>query len=102
MNKIYVVKEPQGEYEDYQEPIVKVFLDKKKATQYVKEENAKLPLEQAKKCQECYFMWENPAQKGKIRPSCFNGDKYRNCENYFKYHDIQELFMEEYEVEDDQ
>ena len=62
--KVYVVKAPQGEYEDYQEPIVKVFLDKKKAKQYVKEENAKLPLEQAEKCQNCYFIWENPAQKG--------------------------------------
>ena len=100
--KIYVVKAPQGEYESYEEPIVKVFLDKKKAKQYVKDENAKLPLEQSEKCQNCYFMWENPAQKGKVRPSCFNGDKYRNCENYFKYHDIQKLFIEEYEVEDDQ
>ena len=98
--KVYVVKAPQGEYEDYQEPIVKVFLDKKKAELYVKEENSKLPLEQSKKCQECYFMWENPAQKGKIRPSCFNGDKYNNCQGYFKYHDIQALFMEEYEVEE--
>ena len=96
--KVYVVKAPQGEYEDYQEPIAKVFLDKKKAKQYVKDENAKLPLEQAKKCQNCYFMWENPAQKGKIRPTCFNGDEY--CENYFKYHDFQKLFFEEYEVEE--
>ena len=24
-----------------------------------------------------------------------------NCENYFKYHDIQKLFIEEYEVEDE-
>ena len=101
MNKIYIVKAPQGEYEDYQEPIVKVFLDKKKAEQYVKDENANLPLGQAKKCQNCYFMWENPAQKGKIRPSCFNGDKYNNCLDYFKYHDIQKLFIEEYEVEDE-
>lgn len=45
-------------------------------------------------------MWKNPAQKGKIRPSCFNGDKFNNCQNYFKYHDIQALFMEEYEVEE--
>ena len=96
--KVYVVKAPQGEYEDYQEPIDKIFLDKKKAQQYVKEENAKLPLEQAKKCQDCYFKWENPAQKEKIRPTCFNGDEY--CENYFKYHDIQKLFFEEYEVEE--
>jgi hypothetical protein len=35
--KVYVVKAPQGEYESYQEPIDKIFLDKKKAQQYVKE-----------------------------------------------------------------
>ena len=29
--KIYIVKAPQGEYEDYYEPIVKVFADKGKA-----------------------------------------------------------------------
>ena len=29
--KVYVVKAPQGEYEDYREPIVKVFADKTKA-----------------------------------------------------------------------
>ena len=96
--KVYVVKAPQGEYESYQEPIVKVFVDKKKAKQYVKDENSKLPLEQAKKCQDCYFKWENPAQNGEIRPTCFNGDE--SCENYFKYHDIQKLFFEEYEVEE--
>ena len=98
--KIYIVKHPQGCCEDYQEPIVKVFLDKKKAKQYIKDENAKLPLEQAKKCQECYFMWENPAQKGKIRPTCFNGDRFNNCLDYFKYHDVQKLILEEYEVEE--
>lgn len=97
--KVYVVKAPQGEYEDYQEPIVKVFLDKANAELYVKEENSKLPLEQAEKCKNCYFKWENPAQKEKIRPTCFNGDEY--CENYFKYHDIQKLFIEEYVVEDE-
>ena len=40
--KVYIVKAPQGEYEDYQEPIVKVFLDKTKAKKYIAEENAKL------------------------------------------------------------
>ena len=97
--KVYVVKAPQGEYESYQEPIVKVFIDKSKAELYVKEENAKLPLEQAEKCKNCYFKWKNPAQKGKIRPSCFNGDKYNDCQDYL-YHDIYELFVEEYEVEE--
>ena len=53
--KIYIVKAPQGEYESYQEPIVKVFIDKSNAELYVKEENAKLPLEQAKKCEECLW-----------------------------------------------
>ena len=42
--KVYVVKAPQGEYESYQEPIVKVFIDKSKAKQYVKEENSNFML----------------------------------------------------------
>ena len=96
--KVYIVKAPYGEYESYQEPIDKVFLDKAKALKYIKEENIKKPLEQAKKCTECYFMWDNPGQKGKIRPKCFRGDKYNMCEQYFKYHDIQALFLEEHEV----
>ena len=29
--KVYIIKAPQGEYEDYREPIVKVFTDKGKA-----------------------------------------------------------------------
>ena len=56
--KVYVVKAPQGEYESYQELIVKVFIDKSNAELYVKEENAKLPLEQAKKCEECLWKWQ--------------------------------------------
>ena len=98
--KVYVVKHPQGAYEDYQEPIVKVFFNEKEAKLYVKEENAKLPLEQAKKCDECYFKWTCVGQKGKKIPSCFNGDKYNCCENYFKYSDIQELFIEKHEIDD--
>ena len=94
--KVYVVKAPQGEYEDYQEPIDKIFLDKKKAQQYVKEENAKLPLEQAEMCEHCLFKWDNAGQK----PSCYNGDKNNMCLEFFKYCDVQKLFMEEYEVEE--
>lgn len=97
--KVFIVKAPCGEYEDYQEPIVKVFLDKTKAEKYIAEENAKLPLEQARKCAECYFKWRCIGQKGKTAPDCFDGDKYRYCKNYNKYRDVQELFMEEYEVE---
>ena len=43
--KVYIVKAPQGEYEDYREPIVKVFADKGKAEEYVKIENAKFCIE---------------------------------------------------------
>lgn len=98
--KIYIVKAPYGEYEDYQEPIYKVFLDKAKAEKCVAEENAKLPLEQAKKCAECYFKWSCVGQKGKTAPDCFVCDEYGYCQNYNKYRDVQELFMEEYEVEE--
>ena len=99
--KVYVVKAPQGEYEDYQEPIVKVFLDKKKAKQYVKDENAKLPLEQAKKCEDCQWKWKMSFIRNQKKPICYKPDKYETCEDYFKYCDIQELFIEEYEVEDE-
>ena len=61
--KIYIVKAPQGEYEDYCEPIVKVFTDKSKAEEYVKAENAKLPLEQADKCEECLCIGVGDASK---------------------------------------
>ena len=44
--KIYIVKAPQGEYEDYCEPIVKMFANKEKAEEYIKIENAKKSLKQ--------------------------------------------------------
>ena len=99
--KVYVVKAPQGEYEDYQEPIVKVFLDKANAELYVKEENSKLPLEQAKKCRQCPYKWEMCFRTNQPIPECLKKDEYESCENYFKYHDIQKLFIEEYVVEDE-
>lgn len=98
--KVFIVKAPCGEYEDYQEPIVKVFLDKTKAEKYVAEENAKLPLEQSNKCVECYFKWSCAGQKGKTPPDCYIRDKYGYCSNYYKYRDVYELFIEEYEVDD--
>lgn len=100
MSKVYIIKAPQGEYDSYQEPIVKVFLDEKKAKKYVKEENAKLPLEQAKKCNECHYKWEMSFKSNQPIPKCIQKDKYNMCENYFKYHDIQALFIEEHEVEE--
>ena len=98
--KVYVVKAPQGEYEDYREPIVKVFIDKSKAELYVKGENSKLSLEQAEMCEHCLFKWGNIGQNRTTKPSCYNGDKHNMCLAFFKYCDVQELFMEEYEVEE--
>ena len=98
--KVYVVKAPQGEYEDYREPIVKVFADKKKANQYVKEENNKLPLEQSDKCFNCQYKWVMSFKPTQPIPNCLKQDKHNMCENYFKYRDVQKLFMEEYEVEE--
>lgn len=98
--KVYVVKAPQGEYEDYRESIVKVFADKKKAKQYVKEENDKLPLEQADKCFNCHYKWVMSFKSTQPIPNCLKQDKHNMCENYFKYRDVQKLFMEEYEVEE--
>lgn len=92
--KVYIVKAPQGEYEDYCEPIVKVFANKGKAEEYIKIENAKLPLEQAAKCAECLWARENDE-----KPKCFNPNKYKTCKNYFKYRGIYPLFMEEYELD---
>ena len=98
--KVYIVKAPQGEYESYQEPIVKVFANKKQARDYVNGENAKLPLQQAKKCQNCDFRCVLGEQEHKPKPSCWVGEYYF-CEPYFeKYRDVQKLFMEEYEVEE--
>ena len=98
--KIYIVKAPQGEYEDYREPIVKMFADKGKAEEYIKIENAKLPLEQADKCEECLWKWKMAFEHNDEKPKCFNPDKYKTCQNYFKYSGIYPLLMEEYEVEE--
>ena len=100
--KIYIVKAPQGEYEDYREPIVRVFADKGKAEEYIKIENAKLPLEQADKCEECLWKWKMAFEHNDEKPKCFNPDKYKTCQNYFKYSGISPLFMEEYEVDNTQ
>lgn len=99
-NKIYIIKRPSGSYEGYQEPIEKCFFDKDNANKYIESENKKLPLEQAEKCRFCRFWAINPTIKGKEKPECCNWDKYNTCQNYFKYHDIYPLEIEEYDIED--
>lgn len=93
--KIYIVKAPQGDYEEHREPIVKVFADKAKAEEYVKVENDKLPLEQAEKCRYC-----GETGRGIWKFSCFKPDKYGFCEGGMKYCDIYPLVIEEHEVQE--
>lgn len=96
--KVYVVKQPEGAYDSYTETVVKVFIDKKKAVNYVKEENSKKPFDQSKKCEDCEYKWCYGEKRYKSKPSCFMGDD-EYCEPYFeKYRDVQEMFFEEYEV----
>ena len=76
------------------------FETEEKAEEYVKIENAKLPLEQADKCEECLWKWKMAFEHNDEKPKCFNPDKYKTCQNYFKYSGISPLFMEEYEVEE--
>lgn len=59
-----------------------------------------MPLEQAEKCRLCPFMSYNFASKDKEKPNCCDWDKYRTCQNYFKYFDIYPLEIEEHNIED--
>ena len=95
--KVYIVKRPEGEYEDYQEPIEKVFADKDKAVEYVKLENSKLPLKRKEKCQNCDYMVSFSSQRNEPKPDCCDWDDMCICTNYVG--DIFELEIEEWEVE---
>ena len=79
--------------------ILSAYEDLNKEFEY-KKENAKLPLEQADKCEECLWKWKMAFKHNDEKPKCFNPDKYETCQNYFKYSGIYPLFMEEYEVEE--
>ena len=100
MPKVYIIKRPSGSYESYQEPIEKCFFNKNKANKYIESENKKLPLQQAEMCRECSFCWDNETIKDRMKPECCNWDKYKTCQNYFKYSDIYPLEIEEHNIED--
>ena len=101
--KVYAVKRPSGSFDWYQEPIEKIFFDKDKANNYIKEENSKLPLEQTKKCNHCPFRPDGSTHwdiQEKQKPECADLDKYKACKNYYKYWDFQPLFIEEHDIAD--
>lgn len=98
--KVYIVKQPSGNYEDYQEEIVKVFFNKEKAEQFVIQENKKLPLAQAEKCEHCEWRWKMCFETKQTKPKCYNPDKYETCEDYFKFQGVYSLVIEEYDVEE--
>ena len=71
--KVYIVKSPQGEYEDYCEPIVKVFANKEKALEtlmIMKEQLA----ESENQCRECKHL------NKKIELNIKNKLMAENCE----------------------
>lgn len=99
--KVYIVKAPEGEYEGYREPIVKVFADKGKAEEYVEAENAKKPFKQVEKCRGCQWSWDRPYRSDTV-PQCYAEDVEEDyiCANRLSYLNIHLLFIEEYEVEE--
>lgn len=97
---IYIVKRPQGSYDDYREEIEKVFLDKEKAEKYMQEENKKLPLEQANRCKSCTWHYQVGSVKQGKKPDCLKGYSFGTCANYLQYRDVEPLFIEEYETEE--
>ena len=55
--KVYVVKAPYGEYEDYQEPIIGIFTDEAKADEVVAKRNAAIAENDRKRehCEKCAY-----------------------------------------------
>lgn len=94
--KVYIVKAPQGAYEDYKEPIVKVFLRKEKAEQYVQKESEKIMAKlnivkkKAEKCANCLFSTTTKLHltSGIKKPKCYDkGDYILTCKNRVEYDD---------------
>ena len=97
---VYIVKRPQGSYEDYREEIEKVFLNKEKAEKYVEEENAKLPLEQRDKCSQCTWRYKIGCEHKLLKPDCLEEYRYGICPGLIRCQDVYPLVVEEYEVKE--
>ena len=67
--KVYVVKAPYGEYEDYYEPIIGIFTDEAKADEVIAKRNAAIEENDRKReyCEKCaYYLRELPVCTTKV------------------------------------
>ena len=67
--KVYVVKAPYGEYEDYCEPIIGIFTDEAKADEVIAKRNAAIDENDRKRehCEKCaYYMRKLPVGTVKV------------------------------------
>ena len=75
--KVYVVKAPYGEYEDYYEPIIGIFTDEAKADEVIAKRNAAIAENNRKRehCKKCaYYMRKLPVGTTTVDGfSCWKG-----------------------------
>ena len=67
--KVYVVKAPYGEYEDYYEPIIGIFTDEAKADEVIAKRNAAIAENDRKRehCKKCaYYLRKLPVGTKKV------------------------------------
>ena len=67
--KVYVVKAPYGDYEDYYEPIIGIFTDEAKADEVIEKRNAAIAENDRKRehCEKCaYYMRKLPVGTEKV------------------------------------
>lgn len=67
--KVYVVKAPYGEYEDYYEPIIGIFTDEAKADEVIAKRNAAIEENDRKRehCEKCaYYLRKLPVCTTKV------------------------------------
>ena len=77
--KVYVVKAPYGEYEDYYEPIIGIFTDEAKADEVIAKRNAAIAENDRKRehCEKCaYYRRKLPVDTVKVDGlPCWEGVK---------------------------
>lgn len=91
--KVYVVKAPYGEYEDYCEPIIGIFTDEAKADEVIAKRNAAIAENNRKRehCKKCaYYLRKLPVSTTKVESCPFwkgteRADMWRSEELRYNY-----------------
>lgn len=116
--KVYVVKAPYGEYEDYYEPIIGIFTDEAKADEVISKRNAAIAENDRKRehCEKCAYYRRKlpvgtvkvdglPCWKGTERADMWRSEELRyiflQCEgNFIRTDDtLHECIKEEIELD---